>query len=208
MKLIGLTGGVGMGKSTAANLLRELGLPLVDTDDLAREVVAPGEPALDEIHKTFGDVVMDASGRLKREVLAGIVFASESRRRELEAITHPRIRQRWEAQAAAWKASGAPFGVVVIPLLYETHAETAFDSVVCVACSQTTQSQRLALRGWSPEEGQRRIAAQWPAEKKMQLARFVIWTEGDVASHRSQWERVMITLRASDAASRSPQTNG
>lgn len=180
-----------MGKSTSAALLRERGLPLIDTDEVARAIVEPGEPALAEIRATFGESVIDPAGRLRRDMLAHIVFASESRRKELEAITHPRIRERWEKEVNEWRAAGKPVGVVVIPLLFETHAESAFDVVVCVGCSAATQEARLGRRGWSLEESRRRIAAQWPAEKKMALAHYVVWTEGDLEAHRLQWVKIL-----------------
>ena len=195
MKLIGLTGGCGMGKSTSAALLRERGIPLIDTDVLAREIVEPGQPALEEIRKAFGDSVIDVSGRLRRDTLAFIIFSSEFRRKELEAITHPRIRERWEAQVATWRENKEPLGVVVIPLLFEIQAEKEFDPVVCVACSAASQRERLGRRGWSPEECERRIAAQWPIEKKMLQAHYVVWTEGDLGAHAAQWDQILSSLR-------------
>ncbi len=194
MKVIGLTGGIGMGKSTSSAFLRERGIPVLDTDIVAREIVEPGQPALEEIRKAFGDSVVDASGRLRRDTLAYIIFSSESRRKELEAITHPKIRARWEQAIATWRKEGIPLAFVVIPLLYEIQAQSGFDAVVCVACSPASQLERMARRGWSPEECQRRIAAQWPAEKKMALADFVVWTEGDLASHVAQWDQLLAKL--------------
>ena len=194
VKLIGLTGGVGMGKSTSAALLRERGLALIDTDEVAREIVEPGQVVLEEIRKAFGDSVIDPAGRLRRDMLAHVIFASESRRRELEAIMHPRIRHRWGEEVKLWKQRGESVGVVVIPLLFETQAEASFDAVVCVACSPSTQEQRLSRRGWSLEESKRRIQAQWPIEKKLGLSRFVVWTEGDLESHRAQWLKILETL--------------
>src|ERR1043166_7183608 len=133
MKILGLTGGIGMGKSTAAELLRQRGLPVVDTDLLAREVVEPGQPALQEIKTLFGADVIDAGGPLRRAALAARVFADDTQRPQLEAITHPRIRERWVAQAEAWRGAGQPMGVVVIPLLFETGTEACFDAIVCAA---------------------------------------------------------------------------
>jgi dephospho-CoA kinase len=194
MKLIGLTGGIGMGKSTSASILRERGLPLVDTDDLARQVVEPGQPALAEIRQTFGEAVIDPAGRLRRDVLARIVFAADSRRRDLEAITHPRIRERWQQQVALWRQEDRMVGFVVIPLLYETRCESMFDAVVCVACTAHSQRVRLERRGWSPEEAGRRVASQLPVEKKMAAADYVIWTEGDLHVHGAQWDRILRRL--------------
>lgn len=194
MKLIGVTGGVGMGKSTSAAILRERGFPLVDTDEVAREIVEPGRPALKEIQRVFGESVIDPSGRLRREMLAHIVFASEERRKELEAITHPIIREVWRTKCDAWRERGELVAFVVIPLLFEIRAEKEFDHIVCVACNAPTQRSRLSLRGWSPEEAERRIRAQWPLDKKMSGSDFVVWTEGDLEAHRQQWDKILTSL--------------
>src|SRR4051812_22563263 len=122
MHLIGVTGGVGMGKTTAARFLQERGVPVIDTDVLAREVVEPGKPAWEEIRQAFGQEILGPDGQLRREELARQVFSDEARRKELEAIVHPRIRERWLAQVEVWRAEKQPRGVVVIPLLFETDA--------------------------------------------------------------------------------------
>lgn len=197
MILLGLTGGIGMGKSTSARLLKERGVSVVDTDDLAREVVAPGQPALEELKTTFGLDVIGSDGALKREHLARIVFADPARRQQLEAILHPRIRQRWLDVANQWREEEHPLGVVIIPLLYETEAAGEFGAVVCVACSAPTQRGRLRGRGWSDQEIDQRLAAQWPATKKMELANYVIWTEPRVEMHGPQLDRLLRTLPSS-----------
>lgn len=194
MKRIGLTGGIGMGKSTAAQLLRERGVPLVDTDDLARAVVEPGQLALEDIRADFGDQFIGSDGRLRREELARLVFADLSARKKLEAILHPRIMVLWRAQIEQWRNAGKRLAVVVIPLLYETEAEGDFDAVICVACSQTTQRERLLARGWSPDDITRRNAAQLPVEQKIARANYLIWTEGDLAIHAEQLDRVLSRL--------------
>ncbi len=191
MKLLGLTGGVGMGKSTAAALLRARGLSVVDTDELARELVEPGQPALAEIRAAFGPEVFDSRGALRRDALARIVFADETRRRELERILHPRIREAWRARVAAWRAAGRPGAVVVIPLLFETGVAGEFDATVCVACTAASQRERLLARGWSEEEIARRLAAQWPVERKMAEADFVVWTEGGLDLTAAQLDRIL-----------------
>lgn len=196
MILIGLTGGVGMGKSTSAELLAARGLPVIDTDHLARQVVEPGQPALEEIRKEFGDGIISGDGQLNREAMAGIVFSDSAKRQRLEAILHPRIRERWEAEAERWRVSGCALGVVVIPLLFETGAAPAFDVVVCVACLPASQWRRLEARGWSGEQIDQRIASQWPIQKKMDLSRFVIWTEPSVEVHREQVDCVLDRLRS------------
>ena len=191
MKLFGLTGGVGMGKSTADGLLRERGVDVVDTDLLARALVEPGQPALAEIQAAFGGDMVDAQGRLRRDALARRVFGDAAERKELESILHPRIRVLWERQVETWRAEGRPRAVVVIPLLYETAAAALFDAVICVACSAATQRPRLRARGWDDGQISQRINAQWPVEKKMELANYVVWTEGGLEAHASQLERII-----------------
>lgn len=190
-KVLGLTGGVGMGKSTVAQLLQQRGVPVVDTDALARKVVEPGQPALAAIQEMFGAAVLAPDGSLRREELARRVFASDMSRKQLEAILHPRIRELWQAQVEQWRADGVTLGVVVIPLLFETNSAKHFDQVICVACSPASQQQRLAARGWSAEQIQQRLAAQWPIEKKLALADLVIWTEGSPDVTMAQVDRLL-----------------
>ena len=191
MKVFGVTGGVGMGKSTAARLLCECGVPVVDTDELARQVVQPGEPALAEIQKQFGPDVVGPDGQLRRDVLAKLVFADPAAREALEAITHPPIRRLWQSQVQQWRAEGKAAAAVIIPLLFETGAESGFDAVVCVACTPAAQRQRLAERGWSAREIEQRNAAQLPVGQKMAKSHYVVWTEGDLESHAAQWRRIL-----------------
>ncbi len=193
MKVFGLTGGIGMGKSTAAQLLNERGVAVVDTDDLARRVVAPGQLALREVELAFGSDILGPNGQLRREELARIVFSDPVARQRLEAILHPRIHQLWHTQLQTWRAEGKPVAVVVIPLLFETQAAGQFDSVICVACSAATQRERLQARGWSPEQIEQRNAAQLPVAEKMARSNFVIWTEGALEVHARQWSYVLPT---------------
>jgi dephospho-CoA kinase len=193
MVTIGLTGGIGMGKTTAANLLGDSGLPVMDTDVIARKVVELGQPAWDEIRQVFGEEIVGPDGQLRRDELARQVFSDETRRRQLEAIVHPRIRERWQAEVELWRAQNQPRGVVVIPLLFETSASAFFDTIICIACSATTQRQRLLVRGLSPEQIDRRVEAQWPIEKKIALSHFVIWTEGGLDILAAQIHRILET---------------
>lgn len=191
MRTFGLTGGIGMGKSTAARLLQARGLAVIDTDDLARQVVQPGQPALEEICQAFGAGLRDAAGQLRREGLAQIVFADPAARAKLEAITHPRITQLWRQQLLTWRTEGRAVAVVVIPLLFETKVEAEFDAVICLACSEATQQQRLAARGWSGEQIRQRRAAQLPVAEKMARAHFVVWSEGAVETLAPQLARII-----------------
>src|SRR5919108_1136347 len=178
MKTFGLTGGIGMGKSTAAQLLEQRGIPVVDSDAIARQVVEPGQPALEEIRQAFGETIVGADARLRREELARRVFTDVIARRTLEDILHPRIRAVWQAQMDGWRTEGKAVAVAVIPLLFETSAANQFDATICVACSAATQRLRLRARGWSDEQINQRIAAQLPVDQKMALADYVVWTEG------------------------------
>ena len=194
MKVLGLTGGIGMGKSTAAQLLRERGIPVVDTDDLARQVVEPGQPALAEVVAAFGPQITGPDGRLRRDELARRVFADSAARQRLEQILHPRIRTLWRAQMETWRAEGRAIAVVVIPLLFETKAEAELDATICVACSAATQQERLRARGWTLEQIEQRLKAQWPTEQKMTRADYLIWTEASLDVHAAQIERILCLL--------------
>ncbi|MGO8765207.1 MAG: dephospho-CoA kinase [Limisphaerales bacterium] len=191
MKLCGLTGGVGMGKSTTAQFLRDKNIPTVDTDELARELV---QPALQEIIAAFGPQIISPNGQLRRDELAQIIFADAPARHKLEAILHPRIRSRWLAQADDWKTAGQPLAFVVIPLLFETKAQAHFYKIVCTACSPNSQRERLLNRGWPPQQARQRIAAQMPVDEKISRSDFVIWTEGNLANHRAQLDRILASL--------------
>lgn len=191
MKVFGLTGGIGMGKSACAQLLQWRGAMVVDTDDLARRVVEPGQPALTELQAAFGAEFVGPDGQLKREELAQLVFADSAARKQLEAILHPRIHELWRAQVESWRAEGRPLAVVVIPLLFETQVESEFDAILCVACSTATQQDRLRARGWSPEQIQQRVAAQLPLAEKMLRSNYVIWTEAGMDVHAQQVYRVV-----------------
>lgn len=191
MILMGLTGGMGMGKSTSAALFEARGVAVVDTDQLAREVIAPGQPAWAEVRQLFGEQVIDAAGTVRREVLAKLVFADPAKRRQLEAILHPQIREGWRARVAQWRGEGRQLGMVVIPLLFETDAAAEFDLVICVACAAASQRRRLEARGWTAEQIEQRLAAQLPVQRKMDLSRFVIWTEPATDIHAGQVEKIL-----------------
>jgi dephospho-CoA kinase len=191
MRVFGLTGGVGMGKSTSAQLLRSRGILVVDTDDLARQVVEPGQPALAEIQAAFGPEIVGPDGQLRRDELARRVFADPAVRQQLEGILHPRIRARWRAQMKRWRGEGHAIAVVVIPLLFETGAEAELDATICVACTPATQHQRLLARGWSPQEIEQRLRAQWPTEVKIARADYLVWTEADLEVHAEQLDRIL-----------------
>ena len=177
-RVLGLTGGVGMGKSTAARLLKKVGLPVVDSDDLAREAVHHGTEGLAEIADEFGEGFLKADGSLDRDKMASTVFQDQAARKQLELIIHPRVRAVWENRIEQWREQKRPVGVVVIPLLFEVGLQDSFDAVLCVASTASTQRSRLRGRNWSDAQIAARIAAQMDIAQKMDLADHVLWNEG------------------------------
>jgi dephospho-CoA kinase len=193
--LIGITGGVGMGKSTAQSLLEGRGVPVIDTDQLARQLVAPGQPALAEVIGEFGQTFLEGDESLNREKLADLVFKDPQARQRLESILHPRIRAAWLQDVQQWRKAGVVIGAVVIPLLHETGAADSFDVTACVACSPEIQLERLKTRGWSEAQIRGRLEAQWPLERKVAASDVVIWTDGDLEVHSSQWVQLLNRLQ-------------
>ena len=181
-----------MGKSTVSAELAARGFPVVDTDDLARELTGPEGAALPAIERTFGAEVFVAPGRLDRGKLADLVFADEARQRELERILHPSIRRRWQERKVELAARGRTPAFVAVPLLYEIGAEAEFDGVVCVACREEDQLERLKARGWSELQSRNRIGAQWDIARKTALADRVIWTSCSRAAVERQVEAVAL----------------
>jgi dephospho-CoA kinase len=199
VKRLGITGGLATGKSTVATMLKTHGVPMLDTDDLARQFTQPGQPALQQIAARFGEEILDEMGALRRTALASRVFSSADERRKLEEILHPLIRSAWLRQLVDWREAGELIGCVVIPLLYETRCEPEFDAVICTGCSAGTQQERLRQRGWSAEQIAGRLAAQLPLRTKLERADFVVWTEGSLATTEAQLHEV---LRKLDPAAR------
>lgn len=204
MILLGITGSVGTGKTTVGKILQDLGLKVVDTDDIAREVVMPGQPALNEIREVFGADYLNPDGTLNRTRMARLVFYDLESKKKLEAILHPRIRARWKQIVDEWRKSGVFAGAVVVPLLFETNAQKEFDAIICVACSPDVQKKRLLLKGWSLDEINARIRSQLPLEEKIKLSDYVIWNDAglDVAT-----AQVGLILKDLGINIQNPQTN-
>ena len=186
-----MTGGAGMGKTTAGRLLNKLGVQCVDSDDLARKVVEPGQPALDEIKDQFGPEVLDHRGRLDRPKMASIIFGDKFQRKRLESIIHPRVRELWVEQVAEWRADGLGVGVVIIPLLYEVKVEFEFDKIICIACNPNTQFKRLRDRGWSDDQIRACISAQMNISEKMEHSDHLVWNEGEESVMSEQLRRII-----------------
>jgi dephospho-CoA kinase len=181
---IGLTGGIASGKSTVADMFADLGVPVIDTDVIAREVVSPGQPALEEIRDAFGDGVIAADGTLDRSAMREIVFGDEEARRRLEAIMHPRIGMATVERA---DTAGGEYQVIVVPLLVESSLRAFVDRVLVVDCSEETQIARLLARDAESEARARRIlAAQSSRAERLAIADDVIENEGDLGDAREQ----------------------
>lgn len=179
---VGLTGGIASGKTTVANTLEELGATVIDTDVIAREVVAPGQPALAEIRHRFGDAIVGADGALDRRALREIVFADPEARQNLEAILHPRIR--FETLRQADDARG-PYQVIVVPLLTGSELAAEMDRILVVDCDEETQIRRLLDRdAESVEQAQRILAAQASRSERLAIADDVIDNSGTLAALR------------------------
>jgi len=180
--VLGVTGGIASGKSTVANMLAELGAPIIDFDLLARQVVKPGQPAFKNIITVFGDGVIDKNGTLDRKRLSGIVFRDPEKRKRLEGITHPRIFEVFLRQIREM-AQKDPHGIVqaVIPLLFEVNLRNLVHKVLVVYISPDKQIERLTKRDKiSHKEAENILKAQMPIDEKVGLADFVIRNEGHV----------------------------
>ncbi|MDQ7819687.1 MAG: dephospho-CoA kinase [Armatimonadota bacterium] len=190
MKVIGLTGGIATGVTTVARMFAERGAVVIEADRIAREVVEPGTEAYRKIVEAFGPGILQPDGRLDRRALARLVFADEAARRRLNAITHPEIRRRIREEIARVRQA-SPDAVVIIdiPLLLDTTGPEAFDleGVIVVTAPREEQIRRLVARdGLTPEEAERRVAAQRPVAEKEAEADWVIDNGGSLEDTRRQ----------------------
>jgi len=196
MVRVALTGGIATGKSYVAQRFRQAGVPVVDADLLARQVVEPGTPGLRAIVDRFGADVLDRAGALNRPRLASIVFSDSAARRDLEAIIHPAVRaaiDRFLADAPP----ATPFAVADIPLLFETGRAGEFDVVVVAACPPEMQIERVMVRDKSTRaQAEQRLAAQWPIDDKVKRADYVIDTGGSFEATDAAVDAVIAALRS------------
>jgi dephospho-CoA kinase len=195
MVLVGLTGGIGVGKSTVAAMFAALGAAVVDADKISRRLQEPGEPCYHPIVEAFGREILDAGGHVDRRRLGEIVFADPVRRAQLEGIMHPAIWAACEAEIRMAAAARRPVCVVEAALILETRARDRFDKVIVVAAPAAVQVERVArARGLTAADAQRRLAAQWSTETKARLADFVIDNGGDLGVTEAQVARVYAEL--------------
>lgn len=199
MFTVALTGGIGSGKTTVCELFSELGTPIIDTDLIARELVLPGQEALNEISTYFGQDTLNPDGSLNRKALANKTFSNSSNRTHLESILHPKIRNRVER---AIHALDAPYVVIAIPLLIETSQQTNYDRVLVVDCEEQQQIQRTLSRDQrSIDEINNIMSAQVTRQQRLECADDIIENKLDIEFLRSQvmeLHRIYIKLGSSN----------
>lgn len=195
MQLIGLTGGIAAGKSAVAAMLRRLGAKIIDADELAREIVEPGQEAWREIVAAFGGEIIRKDQSIDREKLRKKVFEDERARKHLESITHPRIRTLAQQRIQQLARAGAEIIVYVAPLLFENRLHLWLRPVILVACDPATQKERLQKRDkLNEQEIRRHLEAQMSLEEKKRLADFIIENDGSPEELQKQvrevWEKI------------------
>lgn len=189
--VVGLTGGIGSGKSTIARLFAEQGVPVVDADQIAREVVEPGTAGLAAIVERFGAEILAPDGALDRKRLAERVFADEGARKELEAMLHPRIAQASMQRFAELASEGHPYAIYEAALLVENGSYRMMSALVVVTAREETQIARVMARdGLSEAEAEARVAAQLPLEDKVRVADYVIENDGSLEDARARTREV------------------
>ena len=195
MKRIALTGGMGTGKSHVRAVFAALGVPTIDADTLARDVVAHGTPGFDAVVAAFGRGILTPDGDLDRRALGALVFADPSKRHDLEKILHPAIKGAIDQWFAALDQAAQPFAIADIPLLYEVGLDKEYDAVIVTACAPQTQVRRIMARdNLDAAAVQGRLAAQLPIEEKVKRATYVIDTNGSLVQTNAQVHKLYQTL--------------
>jgi len=185
---VGLTGGIASGKSTAAKFFGALGVPIIDTDQLARDIVEPGQPPLERLVERFGPSILTEDGHLDRPALRNIVFSDPKARADLEALTHPAIGAAAEARSAA---AGGVYQILVVPLLVEKSLGAQLDRILVVDCEEELQIRRLQARdGSTLEQAQAILNAQASRSARLKAAHDVIKNDGDMSAVRDQVEKL------------------
>ena len=196
-KVVGLTGGIASGKSTVSQMLSQVGLPIVDADQVAHRLQRPGQLGLTELVDQFGRGILTPDGHLNRGALGKMVFSDAGVRHQLNTIMQPLIRETIMDQLAAFKKQDIPFVILDAPLLFEQGYDQECDLIVVVTVSHDRQVHRLMSRnGYSKPVAEQRIAAQWPLAKKVRQADVVINNDGSLDELRRQVAKVVDYLRA------------
>lgn len=201
LNVFGLTGGIGSGKSTAAALFRERGVPVVDADELAREAVAPGSQGLAQVLEAFGPQVRAADGSLDRKQLGAVVFGDAEARKRLNAITHPIVRRLSQERFAALADEGVTLAGYDVPLLFEVGLDAVLRPIVVVVAREATQLERIQARDGITEGAARaRLASQLPLAEKQKRADYVLYNNGTPVALAAQVDAVLEKLRADASA--------
>jgi dephospho-CoA kinase len=202
---VGLTGGIASGKSAAARVFATLGIPVIDTDEIAREVVQPGTPGLAKVVDAFGADVLDVTGQIDRKRLRATVFGDSAARQRLERILHPLIRATLESRSAV---AGGPYQVLVIPLLVESGLHARVDRVLVIDCPEYLQIERLIERDQTSMTAARAIlGAQTSRKERLAVADDVIVNDGDLAALERQVRELDSRYRLLASQSESPVTS-
>jgi len=197
VRRIALTGGIATGKSHVRARFEALGVPTIDSDVIARQVVEPGSAGLAAVVARFGPRLLDAQGGLDRKRMAEIVFSDPDARKALEAIIHPEVLRVTDTWFAGLDPRRHPFAIADIPLLYEVNRQRDVDAVIVVACDPDTQLQRVMKRdGLSEADARRRIEAQLPIEEKIRRADFVVRTDGSFEDTNRQVDELAAKMTA------------
>lgn len=192
MKWLGLTGGIGCGKSTVSRSLQAHGIPVIDADDIAKKVVETGSAGLRSIVTAFGPQVLQADGSLDRRKLGQIVFGHPQRLKQLESLLHPLIQAETLRQRQKLEQQGESIAVYDVPLLFETKAQDQFDYIVVVSCTPEQQKERLRRRNaYSEKEIEERVSAQLPLSRKEEDADFVLHNDQDEQHLIRETDRLM-----------------
>jgi dephospho-CoA kinase len=183
----GLTGGIASGKSTAARELESRGWRVIDSDAIVHRLYERGQAGYEKVVDAFGGAILDSSQQIDRSALGRLVFSDAQRLALLNSLIHPLVRSEWLRQRQdLFQESPQQRVVVVIPLLFETGAESYFDEVACIACAEEVQLRRLAGRGHGPEAARERLARQATAAEKMNKSHVVLWNNGSLELLKAQ----------------------
>lgn len=190
-KLIGITGNIGTGKSTVAWMFEELGVPVLDADEIAHDVIKPKTAAWKAIYKRYGAVIILSDNVINRKNLARIIFQDPVERKFLESVIHPHVKEEIERRVIKLSKEGAPFVMVEVPLLFEAGWENEFDAVIVVRCSEAEEIERCMKKfGFDREEVLLRLGSQYPLARKIENADYVIDNSGTVDETRVQVKRL------------------
>ncbi|AZB43893.1 dephospho-CoA kinase [Bacillus sp. FJAT-42376] len=197
--VIGLTGGIASGKSTVSSILKEYGFPIIDADILAKEAVDPGMPAYTQIVEAFGDSILQNDGSIDRAKLGSLIFGDSEKRKVLNGIVHPQVRQEMVRQRDEYIQQGKKAVILDIPLLFESKLTHFADKILLVYVTPDVQVNRLMKRNqYNEKEARQRIDSQMPLEEKKHLADEVLYNNGTVEETKNQLSAIMDKWKLSD----------